>query len=448
MTNLSSVPMSPPTMSAATRRYVYLGTFVVVLIGCGLYALSASVKIAGAILAHGNVVVDSNVKRVQHPSGGVVGSIHVKDGQLVQAGELLVQLDPTVLRANLQVITKQLDELAVRQARLSAEENDIGQIAFSERVLARKNEPVLAEIMASETTLFSNRTSARNGLKAQLRERIEQLHEEVDGLNAQRKARAQELSFAQAELEGLEQLEGQKLVSVPRITSARRTVAQLEGDIAQVDATTAQANGKITETELQILQIDQDLRAEVGRELRDLQARVSELTERQVAATDQLDRVDIRAPHTGFVHQLNVHTVGGVIGPSEPIMYIVPSADHLVIEAKVAPQDIDQVKVDQIGYVRFPAFNQRTTPDMMATVTRISADLIWETAKSATTASDSAPYYRVRLTLAQKGNGASDEFRLLPGMPAEVHITTSERTMLSYLAKPLTDQFSRAFRER
>lgn len=431
------------------RGYIVFGIAVVATLVGGLGVWAASVDLAGAVLAVGNVVVDSSVKKVQHPSGGVIGAIYVSEGQHVEAGDVLIRLDETVTRANLQMVSKQLDEIAVRQARLKSEQSDLDHITFSDDVLARSKEPVLAEIMASETALFNSRRAAREGLKSQLRERISQLREEIEGLVGQQESRRRELKFAKDELEGLETLDGKNLVSTPRITAARRTVAQLEGDIAQVTASTAQAKGKISEIDLQILQLDQDLKTEVGKELRDQQGREAELTERRVAAEDQLKRIDIRSPQSGTVHQLNVHTVGGVIAPSEQIMLIVPNADRLVIDAKVAPQDIDQVRVGQVGHVRFSAFNQRTTPDMTATVTRVSADLMMEPARNGEAASaGSIPYYSVRMTLTEDGLKKLGTLKLVPGMPAEVHITTGERTALTYFTKPLTDQFARAFRER
>ncbi len=438
-----SAPETPPFHGI--RPYFVLGISVIALLAGALGVWATSVDLAGAVLAPGHVVVDSNVKKVQHQTGGIVGSIYVREGQHVDAGEIVIRLDETVTRANLQMIIKQLDEIAVRQARLKAEQANLGAIAYPPDILARKQEPVLGEIMASETALFESRRAARDGLKSQLHERIEQLQEEIEGLVGQQRSRRQELNFAKAELKGLELLDGKDLVSTPRITAARRTVAQLEGDISEVAASIAKAKGKISETELQILQLDQDLKSEVGRELRDQQGRAAEFMERRIAAEDQLKRIDIRAPQSGTVHQLSIHTIGGVIAPSEPIMFIVPRADRLVVDAKVAPQDIDQLQVGQVGHIRFSAFNQRTTPDMTATVTRVSADLVVDGAGAS---ASGFPYYNVRLTLTEDGQRRLGGLKLVPGMPAEVHITTTHRSALSYFTKPLTDQFARAFRER
>ncbi|MDQ8698206.1 HlyD family type I secretion periplasmic adaptor subunit [Hyphomicrobium sp. LHD-15] len=438
-----------PSPFHEVRTYIVFGIAVIATLLGGLGVWAATADLAGAILASGSVVVDSSVKKVQHPTGGVIGAINVTEGQHVEAGDLLIRLDETVTRANLQMVVKLLDEISVRQARLKAEQDDRAEITYPKDILARQSETVLAEIMASETALFKSRREAREGLRSQLRERIAQLREEIEGLTAQQNSRRQEHDFANAELEGLEQLEGKNLVSTPRITAARRSVAQLDGDIAQVMATTAQAKGKIAEIELQILQLDQDLKTEVGKELRDQQGRQAELSERRVAAEDQLKRIELRAPQSGTVHQLAVHTVGGVISPSEPVMLIVPNADRLVIDAKVAPQDIDQVRVGQIAHVRFSAFNQRTTPDMTATVSRVSADLMMDHARAANGApSEGVPYYSVRLTLTADAQEKLGDLKLIPGMPAEVHIATGDRTALTYFSKPLTDQFARAFRER
>jgi HlyD family secretion protein len=427
------------------RPYLAFGTLVIAVLVGGMGVWASAVDLAGAVLATGHVVVDSNVKKVQHPTGGVVGEIQVKEGQRVAAGDVVVRLDETVLRANLAMVTKVLDENAVRQARLKAERDGDAEINFSDALKTRGYEPLLREIMASESKLFSSRKKARDGLKAQLRERRRQLEEEVSGQTAQLKARGLEHEYAKAELVGLDELESKSLVSTPRITAARRTVAQLEGDLAQVTAAIAQAKGKIAEIELQILQIDQELQTEVGKDLREQQAREAELTERRVAAQDQLKRTEIRAPQSGAVHQLAVFTVGGVIAPSETLMLIVPEADKLVIDAKVAPQDIDQVALGQLAFIRFSAFNHRTTPEVTATVTRISADLVMEAARGG---GESIAYYSVRLALTDEARQKLEGLTLIPGMPVEVHIKTNDRTAISYFTKPLTDQFARAFRER
>jgi HlyD family secretion protein len=237
------------------------------------------------------------------------------------------------------------------------------------------------------------------------------------------------------------ELWSKNLVQITRVTALERDAARLEGERGALVSTIAQVKGKITETELQILQVDQDLRTEVGKELAEIRAKVSELVEKKVAAEDQLKRIDIRAPQAGTVHQLAVHTVGGVVTPSEPLMLIVPMADVLTVEVKIARQDIDQVRVGQKAVLRFPAFNQRTRPELSGEVTRVSADTTQDQKTGAT-------FYTVRIGLAEAEIARLNGLRLVPGMPVESFIQTGERTVLSYLTKPFTDQLTKAFKER
>lgn len=436
----------------SVRANLLLGFVTVIgLLGStGLWM--AETEISGAVVAAGLVVVDSNVKKVQHPTGGVVAEIAVAEGQKVKAGDLLLRLDETVLAANLQLVTRQLDELAVRYARMRAELSGADALVYPQEILARKDEPHLSDIMTTEEELFRSRRSGREGLKKQLEKRIEQLSDEVNGLIAEQRAGEREFELAKLELGGLEQLEGRNLINMTKITSSRRLVAQIEGSVAQVGSRIAQTKGKIAENDLQILQLDQDMKSDVGKELRELQAKRAELSERRIAAEDSLKRVHLVSPQDGIVHQLTVHTVGGVVGPSEQIMLIVPYADRLVIEVKVAPQDIAQIQVGQHARVRFAAFDQRTTPELDAEVTRVSADLTIENqgrpAAGAGVPMGVAAYFVVRLSLQEHAIEHLEGKHLVPGMPAEVLIKTGDRTVLSYILKPLEDQFVRAFRER
>jgi HlyD family secretion protein len=343
------------------------------------------------------------------------------------------------------VITNQLDELVMRQARLSAERDAASSLATPPEFKIRLGEANIAQIVAGERLLFESRRTGRAGQKSQLRERIAQLNEEIGGLKAQGISKGDEIGLIRKELTELAPLEAKNLVPASKMTQMRREATRIDGERAQVTATLAQAKGKIAETELQIIQIDQDMRTEVMKDLRDAQGKVAELTERKVAAEDQLKRIEIRAPQDGIVHQMAVHTVGGVISPTEPVMLIVPKGDALVVEAKIAPQDIDHVKTGQTAFVRFPAFNQRTTPEFEGTVSRISADISKDGGLAPGQAQ--APFYVARITLDDE-HGKAGKLRLLPGMPAEVHFQTSERTALSYLVKPLRDQIAKAFNEQ
>jgi HlyD family secretion protein len=290
---------------------------VVVILAGAVGGWAGTTALSGALIASGSVVVDSNVKKVQHPVGGVVGELRVRDGDRVKSGDIVVRLDETVTRANLAIITKGLDELTARKARLSGERDGANAIVFPESLSKRAGEPEIAQIMEGERKLFELRRSARAGQKAQLREQSAQLREEIIGLTAQQKAKGREIEFIHRELDGVRDLFKKNLIPISRLTQLEREATRLEGEQAQLVATVAQAKGKIAEIELKIIQIDQDLSSEVAKELREIDGKIGEFVERKIAAEDQLQRVDIRAPQDGTVFQLSVHTVGGVIAPAK-----------------------------------------------------------------------------------------------------------------------------------
>jgi HlyD family secretion protein len=397
-------------------------------------------EIAGAVIASGSVVVDSSVKKVQHPTGGVVGQLHVRDGDQVKAGDIVVRLDDTVTRANAAVMAKSLDELRARQARLQAELNDLREIGFPAEVLDRSSDATVSRVLAGEQRLFESRRAARAGQKSQLAERIGQLEEQQRGLDEQVGAKKLEIDLIQRELESVRILWRQNLVQLSRLTTLERDYARLRGERGALLSSIAQVKGKVTETELQILQVDQDLRSEVGKDLGEVRAKISELVEKQVAAEDQLKRVDLVAPQDGTVHQLAVHTIGGVINAGEPVMLIVPK-ERLIIEVKVAPNDIDQIRIGQSAILRLSAFNQRTTPELNGEVDRISADVVQEQ-KSSTS------FYTARITFSDNELARLNGFALVPGMPVEAFLQTGARTVMSFLLKPLSDQIAKAWRER
>jgi HlyD family secretion protein len=425
----------------AIRRHLWAGLIILVVLCGGVGGWAATTEISGAVIAPGSLVVDSNVKKVQHPTGGVVGEIRVRDGDRVSMGDIVVRLDETVTRANLSIVLKGLNELIARKARLEAERDGLDGIAFPKEFVERIDEPEVAAIIAGERKLFDLRQSARIGQKAQLRERIAQLVEEIGGVAAQIKAKSQEIVLIQRELAGARDLWEKNLMPITKLTQLEREATRLEGERAQLVATTAQSKGKMSELELQIIQVDRDLASEVGKELREVDAKIGEFIERKVAAEDQLKRIDIRAPQDGIVHQSTVHTVGGVINAGEQLMLIVPSSDNLIVEAKFAPQDIDQVKVGQHAVLRFTTFNQRTTPELNGVVTRVSADTTIDQRTS-------APYYTLRISLTREEIARLGNVKLVPGMPVESFIQTGDRRVISYLTKPLMDQIMRAFRER
>ncbi|WP_370439317.1 HlyD family type I secretion periplasmic adaptor subunit [Microvirga sp. TS319] len=422
------------------RRYLLLGTATACMLVFGVGGWAATTELAGAVIAPSVLVVDSNVKKVQHPTGGVVDVLRVRDGDRVQAGDLLVRLDETVTQANLAVVQKDLTELSARRAREEAERDGEEAIVFPADLLAQRSDPEVALVITGEERLFAMRRAAREGQKSQLKERIGQLKEEMQGLSEQISAKDSEIQLIGQELKGVRELWQKNLVPLTRVTALERDGARLGGERGALVAALAQAKGKISETELQILQVDQDLRAEVGRDLAEVRAKISELVEKRVAAQDQLKRVDIRSPQDGIVHQLSIHTVGGVVTAGEPIMLIVPEGDALTVEAKIAPQDIDQVRIGHKAVLRFTAFSRRTTPELNGEVSRISAD-ISQDEKTGTS------FYTVRIALPQSEIDRLKGLRLVPGMPVESFIQTGERTVVSYLTKPLRDQLMKAWRE-
>ena len=427
-------------ISRSIRRHLMVGVIASLAMVGGAGAWAAVTNLAGAVVAPGHFVVDSYVKKVQHPKGGIVGEILVREGDKVRAGDVLMRLDATQTRANLAIVTKRLNELAARLARLEAERDDRDAIIFPDWLLANDGDAEVAAAIHSESRLFQSRREAREGQKAQLNQRIEQFEHEIAGLKAQEVAYAEGIEVLNAEISALNRLREQGIVSDQRLNGLKTQAATFGGERGEKIAFQAQSAGRITETRLQILQIDQDLRTEVGRELREVQAQIGEYVERRVAAEDELKRIDIVAPQSGIVHQLAVHTLGGVISPADPIMLIVPEGDDLALEVQIAPKDVDQIQIGHAALLRMTAFNLRTTPELNGFVSRIAADLT-------TDERSGQSYYLVRVAIPQAEKEKLKNLTLVPGMPAEVMIKTGERTALSYLVKPLSDQIFRAFRE-
>ncbi|MBR1242276.1 HlyD family type I secretion periplasmic adaptor subunit [Bradyrhizobium sp. AUGA SZCCT0274] len=424
------------------RSHLVVGLALMLVLVGGFGGWASTVPISGALIAPGSVVVDSNVKKVQHPTGGVVGEVRVRDGDTVKAGDVVVRLDETVVKASLAIVVKTLNGLLARAARLEAEQRGTDKIKFPPLLADRADDPDVRDVMASETKLFEVRVNGRAGQKAQLRERVMQLNEEIEGLAAQEKAKDKEIALVEKELVGVRQLYDQRLIQISRLTTLERDSARLSGERAQYIASRAQAKGKITETELQIIQIDKELVSEVSKDLRETNDKIGEFVERKVTAEDQLRRIDIRAPQAGMVLQSTVHTIGGVITAGDAIMMIVPQADDLSVEAKVNPQDIDKLQIGQKTLLRLSAFNQHTTPELNGKVTRVSADVTTEQRTGQT-------YYTIRVSLPPEEVarlGANN--KLIPGMPVEAFVQTGDRTMFSYLMKPLSDQLMRSFREK
>jgi len=351
----------------------------------------------------------------------------------------VARLDDTMTGANLQIISQQYDRTVARQARLQAERLGLSEIKFPEELDERQTEPDVEAVIAGEKALFESRTKALVGLKSQLEARAGQLKRQIEGLTAQRRANNEAAALVERDDATVQMLYEKKLVSFERVSALHLELSRLHGESGRLAAAIAETEGKISETALQALQVDADRRKDVSEELRELDGKEVELVERKLVAKDQLARTEIRAPQSGFVQELAVHTVGGVVSPGETLMLIVPEQDRLVIDAMVAPASIDDVKAGQRVSIRFPAFDVATTPECKGTVQRVSADLIKDPQRQLS-------YFVARTTLDDQKACLKDAQRLQPGMPAEVHIQTGERNVWSYLVKPLTDQMHRAFR--
>ena len=348
---------------------------VVALLLVGITAgWAVMTDIAGAVIAPGKVKTDSNTKKVQHASGGIVGEILVRDGDRVTAGQVLVRLDATVAQTNRDIVSKRLVELLSRQARLVAERDGRDVVRFSTALTSRAKVPEIAAAIEGESRLFTSRRDARAGKKRQLRQRELQIVESIKGIEIQSQAKARETTLIERELAGARGLWKKGLMPISRLTALEREVTRVRGEHGQLLASIARARANIAETKLQFVQIDQDLASEVARELSEVNGSIAELRERKIAAEDQLRRIEVRAPQSGVVHHSIAHTVGGVVGAGETIMEIVPLDDDFVIEARVAPQDIDQLYINQPAMLRFSAFNQRTTPEVTGHVSLIAAD--------------------------------------------------------------------------
>jgi HlyD family secretion protein len=427
---------------AQLREQVRRCLIVSLVFGVGAIAWSALAPLEGAVNAGGTLVLETNVKKVQHPTGGVVGRIEVREGQRVAAGDLLVRLDETITRANLAVIMNDLMAGTARRARLIAERDERSGVDFPDEVTERLTiDPAIADVIASERKVFDSRRQSRNGQKAQLAEKIGQTRQEIEGLEQQRRSTEIQQRVARKEFDDLKGLEVRGLVPRNRISTLDREIARNDGTLGDAAARIAQAKGRIAETEIQIAQVDWDKRTEVVKDLRETETRIAELREKRTTAEDQLRRIDIRAPISGIVQQLATNTVGGVVQSTDQLMVIVSEAEQLIVEARVLPQDRDQLVLDQPTRVRFTSFNQRTTPEVNAQVFRISGDVIRDQQSG-------MMYYSVGVKVPEGEIGRLNGVRLVAGMPAEAYFKTDGRTVLSYLLKPLADHWQKSFSGR
>ncbi len=419
---------------------VVVGTLLSLILIGGVGGWAANARLNGAVVSTGTVEVDQKLKSVQHRDGGIVSEIAVREGDSVGVGQVLIRLDDTQVKAESEIVRAQILELAVKRARLIADRDGQDRIVLQQLPFA-PDEYVLDLALAGETRLLKGNRTHRESQKEQLELATQQVRDEVRGLEAQLDAKVAEIALLKTEFARVKGLAEKKLIETSRASSLERDLTRLMGEEGEISAAIARANTRENEIRLQIIGIDEASRTDAQRELVPIDTRLSELQERYTATQDRLMRTEIRAPIAGIINELNVHTLGGVISPAEILATIVPQDARLRIAVKVAPQSIDQVSVDRPARLRFTAFNQRVTPELAGRVVHISP---------ATTRDSAAeqPYYLGEVSLDEGELAKLPEARLLPGMPVEVYISTDERTPLSYLAKPIADQFARAFTER
>lgn len=419
-------------------RWALLAT--VVCLGVGGWLVSQT-TIAGAVVSQGFLAVESGPKRVQHAAGGIVSSLLVREGDRVTAGQPVVVLDQTVDQAKLSAVGSSLAHQRARLARLKGERDGVEQLVFSPHDAQMGiSAPDYEAILASEKSQFELRRSDRDGQRRQLRERIAQTEEQIRANEAQLTATMAELELVSKDLIDIRKLFADNLVPAQRVTDLERSEVQLSGAEGALRSQIAASRGAIAELEQMILQVDLNLRAELTDQIATAEQQIGDLSQQLVIAQDQLTRSTIVAPQGGVVHELAVHTVGGVVQPAETLMYIVPDTDQVIGDLRLSPADVDQVYPGQQVTIHFTAFDRGTTPSFRGTLMSISPDLV----QDKTTGS---LYYGARIAFDESDWAEHrPDLKLVPGMPLEAFIKTDDRTLLSYLTKPISDQMNRAFR--
>lgn len=409
---------------------------VALLGGVGGWAFTA--QLSGAVIATGSVKVDQNLKQVQHLDGGIVAEILVREGDWVDAGQLMFRLMDAQTRAERSILRAQINEAEARRARLIADRDGNGEIEFPDRLLI--DDPALAEIVAGETRLHQGNLANRSNQRQQLELGIVQIDDEVVALKAQRDALLDELVLVEESHQRITDLHANGLVETIRLEDAKRELVQLRGRLGELDANIARSKSRVSEVQMRVLAIDEVARTEAQRELVVVESRLQELYDRLTAVEDRLLRSEIRAPIAGRINELSVFTVGGVVTPAEVLATIVPDGAKLSIEVQLPITAIDQVYLGQPARVKFSAFNHRTTPEMQAKVSYISAATSVE-------GPDSQPFYIGNVELLPEELALLAGLELMPGMPVEVYLTTQAQSAMAYFARPLVDQYERALRE-
>lgn len=406
--------------------------------GFGSWSILAPIQ--GAVIAPGSVIVEGKPKTLQHLAGGIVGEILVRDGDKVEAGDVVMRLDPTSLTANRNLLQKRLNEATARVARLKAERDGRSNIDWESALPGFKDRPEVKMIINDQEKLFRTRRQAYTGETNQLRKQIEQSDQQKVGLIGQIASSQNQIKLITQELEGLKSLLEQGYVSQTRVLALEREQSALTGRIASHQSDIARIGTAIGEIEIQILQVKRMQQESVLTELRVSESEINDLTEQLISALNEVKHIDVITPISGTVHNMSITTLGGVITPAIPIMDIIPDTGKFLIESQVDPASIDQIYVGQLTTVRLSAFNQRTTPELNGSVVNISANTIVDPVTG-------FPYYTVKIVIPQDELDRLKGMALVPGMPAEAFMQTDKRSAMNYLLKPATDQLSRAFKE-
>ena len=416
----------------------YLTLFLLVF---GIGAWAAVSRIAGAVVGAGALEVQGNRQVVQHPTGGVIKAIHARNGDKVEAGDVLIELDGEDLRPELGTVEGQWFEMLARKSRLQAERDQIDTITFDPELTSRAAaSPEIATLIAAQEQQFRARLKSRKQEDAQLEEQKIQIGNQNEGLLALQAATKSQIALLSREIEGQQTLLDQGLTQVTRVLTPQRELARLEGTAGQVESSIAENRGKIAEIEIQRLRLVTKAREDAIAELRELEFQEIETRERRRQILDRMARLYLRAPVSGTVYDSTADTVRAVIRPADPVMYVVPKDTPLIVRTRIDTINIDQVHVGQEAILRFSAFDQRTTPELRGRVTDVSADAYSDERTG-------QQYYKADIELDEKEAERIAHVTLLPGMPVESFIQTGSRSALSYFVKPMGDYFTRAFRD-
>lgn len=433
---------SGPELPTSDRRVKWVGIMILLVAFGGFGSWAALAQLSVAVVASGTVSVESFKRTVQHLEGGIVSAINVEDGDHVAAGDVLMVLDGTQSRSQLDIARANWFIASAQEARLMAEQQGASSVTFPAALqeMAQGNER-FEQILAVQRSLFLSRRSSLEGEVTALNEQIQQYREQTEGLEESIAINQRRHQSLQEEIDDYQSLFRDGLGNNQRIRELERQVLQYQADTAQARSQIAQLGSQISENRSRIETQRQNYQQEIGEQLREAQSQISDSRERIVAMQDQVGRTEIVAPVDGTVVGLDIHTIGAVIRGGDPIMSIVPDSEGFLVEARVPAQDIDNIYPGQQAEIRFSAFNQRRAPVVDGVIQHVSADSFEDE-------NTGARYYRALLQVSEQGRDEmTDNMQLLSGMPAEVMIKTGDKTLLAYLAQPVTDMLNRSMRQ-